>query len=69
MLVQLWPNVNTYMRDMIKTTIEPKIQETLTLYKMNGFQFDRLRFGTIVRHLISPYLLTHFSFNLLMINR
>lgn len=49
MLVQLWPNVNTYLRDMIKSTIEPKIQETLTLYKMTGFQFDRLRFGTIVR--------------------
>ncbi|XP_065206055.1 extended synaptotagmin-2-A isoform X2 [Planococcus citri] len=47
MLIQLWPNVNTYLRDMIKSTIEPKIQETLTLYKMTGFQFDRLRFGTI----------------------
>lgn len=47
-MFQMWPNINHYAQDMIKTVVEPKLQETLANYKVTGFQFDKLRLGTIV---------------------
>lgn len=46
-MFQMWPNINHYAQDMIKTVVEPKLQETLANYKVTGFQFDKLRLGTI----------------------
>lgn len=48
MLLQLWSNINVYAENMIKTTVQPKIQETLDLYKMSGFEFGNIRLGSIV---------------------
>lgn len=57
MLHQLWPKINIYAQDIIKTTVEPKIKETLDMYKMSGFQFAKLRLGTIVcTYLPSTYI-------------
>lgn len=53
MLVQMWPSINTYAQTLIKTTVEPKLQETLVNYKITGFQFVKLRFGTIVSIMLS----------------
>lgn len=46
-LKQIWPNANHYARDLVKETIEPSVAKSLSKYKLNGFQFDRIILGTI----------------------
>lgn len=52
MLLQMWPTLIIYAHDVIKSTVQPKIQETLEMYNMKGFEFVKLRLGTIVSNLI-----------------
>ncbi|XP_046681836.1 extended synaptotagmin-2 isoform X2 [Homalodisca vitripennis] len=46
-LLQVWPNVNHYAKDVIKDIIEPNINVALAEYKMSGFKFQKMRLGTI----------------------
>ncbi|XP_063393693.1 extended synaptotagmin-2-A isoform X2 [Cydia fagiglandana] len=46
-LLQVWPNVNHYARNLLKDTIEPAVAESLANYKMTGFRFERSILGTI----------------------
>lgn len=46
-LVQVWPNVNHYAKDVIKNIVEPNINIALAEYKMSGFKFQKMRLGTI----------------------
>uniref|UniRef100_A0A1B6M122 Extended synaptotagmin-like protein 2a n=1 Tax=Graphocephala atropunctata TaxID=36148 RepID=A0A1B6M122_9HEMI len=46
-LVQVWPNVNHYAKDVIKDIVEPNINVALAEYKMSGFKFQKMRLGTI----------------------
>lgn len=46
-MLQLWPNANNYARDIMKNVVEAKIARALSLYKFNGFTFDRILLGTI----------------------
>lgn len=48
-LLQVWPNVNHFARTLIKDTIEPAVAESLSNFKLNGFKFERMILGTIVR--------------------
>ncbi|XP_059474297.1 extended synaptotagmin-2 [Neocloeon triangulifer] len=43
----IWPNVNSYARDLIKNTIEPVLQEALLPYKLGDFKFERIVLGNI----------------------
>lgn len=45
----MWPNANFFAKNLIKESIEPNIQQALAGYKLNGFKFDRMILGTIVR--------------------
>nr|XP_018902831.1 PREDICTED: extended synaptotagmin-2 [Bemisia tabaci] len=46
-LKQMWPNINHYMYNLIKDTIEPSIRENLVQYKLKNFQFGKIRLGAI----------------------
>ncbi|XP_063633526.1 extended synaptotagmin-2-A isoform X2 [Cydia splendana] len=46
-ILQVWPNVNHYARNLLKDTIEPAVAESLANYKMTGFKFERSILGTI----------------------
>ncbi|CAH1401611.1 unnamed protein product [Nezara viridula] len=46
-LSQVWPNVNHYAKDIIKDKIEPAVQESLLMYNMKGFSFQKMRLGSI----------------------
>ncbi|XP_061711606.1 extended synaptotagmin-2-A isoform X3 [Cydia pomonella] len=46
-LLQVWPNVNHYARNLLKDSIEPAVAESLANYKMTGFKFERSILGTI----------------------
>ncbi|XP_063547334.1 extended synaptotagmin-2-A isoform X2 [Cydia strobilella] len=46
-LLQVWPNVNHYARNLLKDCIEPAVAESLANYKMTGFKFERSILGTI----------------------
>ncbi|XP_014274129.1 extended synaptotagmin-2-B isoform X2 [Halyomorpha halys] len=46
-LNQVWPNVNHYAKDIIKDKIEPAVQESLLMYNMKGFSFQKMRLGSI----------------------
>ncbi|KAJ0181251.1 hypothetical protein K1T71_003336 [Dendrolimus kikuchii] len=46
-LLQVWPNVNSYARNLLKDSIEPAVAESLANYKLNGFKFERIILGTI----------------------
>ncbi|XP_073945230.1 extended synaptotagmin-like protein 2 isoform X3 [Choristoneura fumiferana] len=46
-LLQVWPNVNHYARNLLKDSIEPAVAESLANFKMNGFKFERMILGTI----------------------
>jgi len=47
-LYKVWPSMNEFVRQLCKQSIEPSIVQTLTEYKIKGFQFDRLVLGRIV---------------------
>jgi len=57
----MWPNVNSYARDLIKNTIEPILQEAMLPYKLGDFKFERIVLGNIVSCLFS---LKNMTFNL-----
>lgn len=59
-LLQVWPNVNHYARNLLKDSIEPAVAESLANYKMNGFKFERMILGTIVS-IIKQYRLRYSS--------
>lgn len=46
-LHQVWPNANSYAKDLVKDVIEPNVAQALAAYKLNGFKFDRLILGNI----------------------
>ncbi|XP_047028826.1 extended synaptotagmin-1 isoform X3 [Helicoverpa zea] len=46
-LLQVWPNVNSYARILLKESIEPAVAESLANYKLSGFKFERMILGTI----------------------
>ncbi|CAB3248355.1 unnamed protein product [Arctia plantaginis] len=46
-LLQVWPNVNQFARNILKESIEPAVAESLANYKLNGFKFERVILGTI----------------------
>lgn len=46
-LLQIWPNVNQFARNILKESIEPAVAESLANYKLNGFKFERMILGTI----------------------
>ncbi|XP_026726125.1 extended synaptotagmin-2-A isoform X3 [Trichoplusia ni] len=46
-LLQVWPNVNHYARNLLKDSIEPAVAESLSNFKLNGFKFERMILGTI----------------------
>ncbi|CAB3376533.1 Hypothetical predicted protein [Cloeon dipterum] len=43
----LWPNVNSYVHDLLKNTIEPVLKESLLPYKLGDFKFERIVLGNI----------------------
>lgn len=47
-LCKVWPSINHFVRDLFKSTIQPAIIQSLSEYKMKGFQFERLVLGRIV---------------------
>ncbi|XP_035429621.2 extended synaptotagmin-1 isoform X1 [Spodoptera frugiperda] len=46
-LLQVWPNVNSYARNLLKESIEPAVAESLANFKLTGFKFERMILGTI----------------------
>ncbi|XP_051167181.1 extended synaptotagmin-1 isoform X3 [Leptopilina boulardi] len=46
-LCKVWPSINHFVRDLFKSTIQPAIIQSLSEYKMKGFQFERLVLGRI----------------------
>ncbi|XP_043475067.1 extended synaptotagmin-1 isoform X2 [Leptopilina heterotoma] len=46
-LYKVWPSINHFVRDLFKSTIQPAIVQSLSEYKMKGFQFERLVLGRI----------------------
>lgn len=46
-LLQVWPNVNSYAKTLLKDLIEPAVAESLANYKLSGFKFERMILGTI----------------------
>ncbi|XP_072935916.1 NAD(P) transhydrogenase, mitochondrial [Epargyreus clarus] len=46
-LLQVWPNVNHYAKNILKESIEPAVAESLANYKLSGFKFERMILGTI----------------------
>jgi len=47
MLHRLWPHVNMYAQDLIRTVIEPKIQETMEQMGLPSFRFEKMVLGDI----------------------
>ncbi|KAF4523779.1 hypothetical protein B566_EDAN009011 [Ephemera danica] len=43
----LWPNVNHYVRELLKDVIEPNLQASMAPYKMGDFKFERIILGSI----------------------
>lgn len=46
-LKQLWPYVGTYVKDMLKETMEPSIRESLPSY-LQSFRFEKILLGDMV---------------------
>lgn len=46
-LRQLWPYVGTYVKEMLKETMEPSIRESLPSY-LQSFRFEKIILGDIV---------------------
>ncbi|KAB0792691.1 hypothetical protein PPYR_14650 [Photinus pyralis] len=44
---QLWPSVNSYVRDLIRDKIQPKMQKKLQKFKLTGFKFEKMILGSI----------------------
>lgn len=48
MIKQLWPNVNQFVRELVRDRIQPIIQEKLKKNNMQGFKFGTIRLGSVV---------------------
>ncbi|XP_057327423.1 extended synaptotagmin-3 isoform X2 [Microplitis mediator] len=46
-LFKVWPGMNHFVRDLVKEKIQPAVIQSLSEYKMTGFQFGRLVLGRI----------------------
>lgn len=46
-LKQMWPYVGTYVKDMLKETMEPSIRESLPSY-LQSFRFEKILLGDMV---------------------
>lgn len=44
---QVWPNVNHYVREIVRDSIQPALKENLEKYKLTGFKFERIILGTV----------------------
>ncbi|KAJ8920620.1 hypothetical protein NQ315_004759 [Exocentrus adspersus] len=44
---QVWPNVNHYVRSMVRDSIQPVLKKSLEKYKLHGFKFERIILGTV----------------------
>ncbi|KAJ8961095.1 hypothetical protein NQ318_008771 [Aromia moschata] len=44
---QVWPNVNHYVRAIVRDSIQPALRESLEKYKLHGFKFERIILGTV----------------------
>ncbi|XP_017782966.1 PREDICTED: extended synaptotagmin-2 isoform X2 [Nicrophorus vespilloides] len=44
---QCWPNVNSYAKHLIMSSIQPALRTSLEKYKLNGFKFERIILGEI----------------------
>ncbi|CAG9863137.1 unnamed protein product [Phyllotreta striolata] len=44
---QVWPNVNQYVRELVRDAIQPILRESLEKYKLTGFKFERIILGTV----------------------
>lgn len=44
---QLWPSVNSYVKDIIRDKIQPKMQKKLQKFKLTGFKFEKMILGSI----------------------
>ncbi|KAJ8965164.1 hypothetical protein NQ314_004307 [Rhamnusium bicolor] len=44
---QVWPNVNHYVREIVRDSIQPVLKESLEKYKLHGFKFERIILGTV----------------------
>ncbi|CAH2015977.1 unnamed protein product [Acanthoscelides obtectus] len=44
---QVWPNVNHFVRQMVRDSIQPALRESLEKYKLSGFKFERIILGTV----------------------
>ncbi|CAH0557885.1 unnamed protein product [Brassicogethes aeneus] len=44
---QVWPNVNHYVREIVRDSIQPILRTNLEKYKLNGFKFERIILGTV----------------------
>ncbi|XP_072389064.1 extended synaptotagmin-2 isoform X2 [Diabrotica undecimpunctata] len=44
---QVWPNVNQYVRELVRDVIQPALRESLEKYKLTGFKFERIILGTV----------------------
>ncbi|XP_056640030.1 extended synaptotagmin-2 isoform X1 [Diorhabda sublineata] len=44
---QVWPNVNQYVRELVRDAIQPALRESLEKYKLTGFKFERIILGTV----------------------
>lgn len=61
-LQQIWPNVNHYVRDLLRDAIQPKLKERLEKYKLNGFKFERIILGSVVSELFARENFSLYSF-------
>lgn len=48
MIKQLWPNVNQFVRELVRDKIQPIIHEKLKKKNLKGFKFETIRLGSVV---------------------
>ncbi|KAF7284996.1 hypothetical protein GWI33_012316 [Rhynchophorus ferrugineus] len=44
---QVWPNVNHYVRQLVRDSIQPALKENLEKFKLSGFKFERIILGSV----------------------
>lgn len=48
MVKQLWPNVNQFVRELVRDKIQPIIHEKLNKKNLKGFKFETISLGSVV---------------------
>lgn len=64
MIKQLWPNVNQFVRELVRDKVQPIIHEKLKKNNLKGFKFETVRLGSVVSKTIKKYLFKCFFLNL-----